>query len=152
MEFAINRLNWLITPSFKYERRDQFMLRLFYISLGGALGALLRYWVSGMAHRFLNSTFPWGTLSVNLTGSLLIGFFWGMFESMIVSQNIRLFCFIGLLGSFTTFSTFSLENFNLLREGEYSLFALNSIASFILSITLVFAGYFLSRYILSAMK
>ncbi len=123
------------------------MTRLLYIAAGGAIGALLRYSVSGVIHRFLSNGFPWGTLGVNLSGSLLIGFLWGMFESVIVSQNIRLMIFIGILGSFTTFSTFSLENFHLLRDGEYGMFALNVSLSFVLGIVLVFAGYFVSRYI-----
>jgi len=82
----------------------------------------------------------------------MIGFLWGMFESVMVSQNIKLFCLIGLLGSFTTFSTFSLENFNLLRDGEYSLFAINVLASFILGIILVFIGYVVSRYAFNTIR
>lgn len=123
------------------------MLRLFNIAIGGAAGALLRYWVSGLAHRIGGSSFPWGTLSVNLIGSFLIGFLWGMFESVIVSQNTRILIFIGLLGSFTTFSTFSLESFHLVRDGEYGLFIANILSSFVLGILLVFAGYFLSRFL-----
>jgi len=123
------------------------MSRFFYIAVGGASGALLRYWASGLAHRIGGSSFPWGTLSVNLIGSFLIGFLWGMFESVIVSQNTRILIFIGILGSFTTFSTFSLESFHLIRDGEYSLFFANIVSSFILGIALVFAGYFLSRFL-----
>ncbi|MBU1043042.1 MAG: fluoride efflux transporter CrcB [Candidatus Omnitrophica bacterium] len=126
------------------------MIKFFYIGIGGATGALLRYWISGFIQRFFNGGFPWGTLSVNLIGALIIGFLWGAFESVIVSQNIKLFCFIGVLGSFTTFSTFSIENFHLLRDGEYNFFAINVLASFILGMILVFAGYFLSRYLFSA--
>ncbi len=125
------------------------MLRFFYIAFGGAAGALLRYWISGLVHRIGGSSFPWGTLSVNLIGSFLIGFFWGMLESMVVSQQIRVFLFIGLLGSFTTFSTFSLESFHMIRDGEYGLFFANMLSSFILGIVLVFAGYFLSRVLLN---
>jgi CrcB protein len=115
--------------------------------MGGVIGALLRYWMSGLTHRFLGSGFPWGTLSVNLIGSLIIGFSWGMLESVVVSQNIRLLFFIGVLGSFTTFSTFSLESFHLLRDGEYVLFSMNILMNFLFGIALVFVGYFISRYI-----
>jgi len=125
------------------------MLRLVYIAVGGAAGALLRYWASGVAHRVWGSGFPWGTLSVNLIGSFIIGFLWGMFESMVVSQQARIFLFVGLLGSFTTFSTFSLESFHLIRDGEYGLFFVNIVSSFILGIAFVFAGYFLSRFLLN---
>ncbi|MCF7894986.1 MAG: fluoride efflux transporter CrcB, partial [Candidatus Omnitrophica bacterium] len=115
--------------------------------IGSTAGALLRYWLSGVTQRIFNGGFPWGTLSVNLVGSLAIGFLWGMFESIVVSQNMRVMIFIGLLGSFTTFSTFSLESFQLIRDGEYNLFLMNAIASFFLGITLVFSGYFLSQYL-----
>lgn len=123
------------------------MLRFFYIAVGGAAGALLRYWLSGVAQRIFNSGFPWGTLSVNLIGSLIIGFLWGMFETVVVSQNMKIMIFIGLLGSFTTFSTFSLESFHLIRDGEYNLFLMNVTASFLLGIALIFAGYFISQYL-----
>jgi len=128
------------------------MLRLFYIAIGGAAGAILRYWFSGVTHRIFNGGFPWGTLSVNLIGSLVIGFLWGIFESVVVSQNIRVLLFVGLLGSFTTFSTFSLESFHLIRDGEYSLFLMNIVFSFILGIVLVFAGYFVSQYVFSLIR
>ena len=128
------------------------MLRLFYISVGGAVGALMRYWLSGVTQRIFNGGFPWGTLSVNLVGSLIIGFLWGMFESVVVSQNVKIMIFIGLLGSFTTFSTFSLESFHLIRDGEYNLFLMNTIASFLLGITLVFAGYFISQYLFALIR
>ena len=128
------------------------MMRFFYIGFGGAAGALLRYWISGLAHRLYYTGFPIGTLSVNAIGSLLIGFLWGIFESAIVSQNIRLLIFVGLIGSFTTFSTFSLECFHLMRDGEYGLFLMNVLSSFILCIVFVFAGYFAARYLMSIMR
>ena len=95
------------------------MLKFIVIALGGAVGALLCYGVSGWICRYLDSGFPWGTLVVNLAGSLVIGFIWGFCDVLAVSANIKLFVFIGVLGSFTTFSTFALENFNLIRDGEY---------------------------------
>ena len=128
------------------------MLRLFYISVGGAVGALMRYWLSGVTQKAFNGGFPWGTLSVNLIGSLIIGFLWGMFESVVISQNMKVMIFIGLLGSFTTFSTFSLESFHLIRDGEYNLFLMNTIASFILGIALVFVGYFISQYLFALIR
>lgn len=128
------------------------MLRFFYIGIGGAAGALLRYWMSGAVHSFLNSDFPWGTLSVNLFGSLVIGFLWGMFEFITVSQDVRLLLFIGILGSFTTFSTFSLENFNLFHNGEYTLLAMNVIVSVFFGIALIFAGYFTGRFMFNLMR
>ena len=128
------------------------MLRVLYIAVGGAIGAVLRYWFSGVTQRIFNGGFPWGTLSVNLIGSLIIGFLWGMFESVVVSQNMRIMIFIGLLGSFTTFSTFSLESFHLIRDGEYNLFLMNTVASFLLGIALVFVGYFISQYLFALVR
>lgn len=123
------------------------MLRFFYIAIGGAIGALLRYWISGVANRLFYSEFPWGTLSVNLIGSLIIGFLWGISEFVFISRDMKVLIFIGILGSFTTFSTFSLESFHLLRDGEYGFLSINIFLNFFLGIVLVFAGVFLSRYI-----
>ncbi|MBU2540893.1 MAG: fluoride efflux transporter CrcB [Candidatus Omnitrophica bacterium] len=128
------------------------MLRVLYIAIGGAVGAVMRYWLSGVTQRIFNGGFPWGTLSVNLVGSLIIGFLWGMFESVVVSQNVKIMIFIGLLGSFTTFSTFSLESFHLIRDGEYNLFLMNTLSSFLLGIVLVFAGYFISQYLFALIR
>ncbi|MBN1527286.1 MAG: fluoride efflux transporter CrcB [Candidatus Omnitrophica bacterium] len=128
------------------------MSKFINIALGGAAGALLRYWLSGLTYRFFSGGFPWGTLAVNLIGSLVIGFMWGVSETITVSQNARLFVFIGILGSFTTFSTFSLENFHLLRDGEYWFVFSNVMVSVILGIALVFAGFFMSRSILGFLR
>ena len=128
------------------------MLKFLNIALGGALGALLRYVVSGMAHRFFTSGFPWGTLIVNLVGSFIIGLVWGIFEVIAISQNIKVFILVGFLGAFTTFSTFSLENFHLLRDGEYGLVLTNTIASVVFGVALAFAGFFISRLLLGILK
>lgn len=128
------------------------MVKILYIAFGGAVGAVLRYGVSGLSLRFLPAVFPYGTMIVNLIGSFVIGFLWGISEAVLIAQHIRLMIFIGVLGSFTTFSTFSLESFNLLRDGEYIYFALNVILSVLLGLILVFAGYFLARYVLSVVR
>ena len=128
------------------------MVRILYIAAGGAIGAVLRYWVSGVSLRFLPAVFPYGTMVVNLAGSFLIGLLWGVSEAVLIAQNIRLMIFIGVLGSFTTFSTFSLESFNLVRDGEYVYFALNIILSVLLGLILVFAGYFLSRHVVQMIR
>ncbi len=122
------------------------MTSLVLIMIGGAIGALLRYAVSGLTYRFLNSGFPWGTLAVNLTGSLLIGFLWETFDRMAVSPSMRAFTLVGILGAFTTFSTFSLENLNLLRTGEVRYAVTNIILSNGLGLICVFLGFMASRY------
>lgn len=122
------------------------MLRLCYIAAGGALGAVFRYALSGWTHRFLGADFPWGTLSVNLIGSLLMGVLWGLSDIVLIPSNVRLFLFLGFLGSFTTFSAFSIENYNLLRDGEYGYVSLNIFLSVFLGIALVYLGFSISRF------
>lgn len=128
------------------------MAKLIFIGVGGAIGAVSRYIVSGLDYKYSYGVFPISTLVINLTGSIIIGFLWGMFEAVTISSNIRMFIFIGILGGFTTFSTFALENFNLLRYGERNIVFMNIILSNVLGIFLVYAGYFLSKTIFSFMK
>ena len=96
-------------------------LNLLLIALGGALGALLRYAVSGLAYAALSEAFPWGTLAANLIGCFLIGFLWTTGEHAPFSLAARTFVFTGALGAFTTFSTYGLESLSLLRDGEIGL-------------------------------
>jgi CrcB protein len=128
------------------------MLRLFLVAAGGAIGTVFRYSLSGLDYKFSNGVFPFSTLFVNLTGSFIIGFLWGLFEGLTVSPDIRMFIFIGILGGFTTFSTFSLENFNLLRDGEIKIALWNIFITNIGGIALVFIGFILSKYLISIFK
>ncbi|MDD5021218.1 MAG: fluoride efflux transporter CrcB [Endomicrobiaceae bacterium] len=128
------------------------MFKFLVIGLGGGAGAILRYIVSNLDYRFSNGVFPVGTLVVNITGSFIIGFLWVFFDRFIFPPNLRLFLFIGLLGGYTTFSTFSLETFNLIRDGEYHIALINTILSFSLTLIAVFAGFFLSRIFFNLYK
>ena len=128
------------------------MLRFFIIGLGGAIGTILRYVMGGLDYRFSSGVFPVSTLVVNVTGSLAIGFLWGIVDRFAVSPNVRLFIFIGILGGYTTFSTFSLETFNLMRDGEYRIAALNTALSVALSIGAVFVGYIISKSLMNLFK
>jgi len=128
------------------------MSSLIYIAIGGAAGALLRYTVSGITYKYFDGLLPWGTLAVNMIGCFAIGFLWQLFEVVSTSPNTRAFIFIGILGAFTTFSTFGLESFNLLREGEVKYAVINILASNILGLGLVFAGFIVSRYMVSLLK
>ncbi len=128
------------------------MPTLIYIAIGGAAGALLRYSVSGYTYKYVNGFLPWGTLAVNLLGCFAIGFLWNVFENFAYSPNTRAFIFIGILGAFTTFSTFGLESFNLLREGEIKYAVLNILVSNIAGIALVFIGYIASKYLFSLLR
>ncbi len=96
--------------------------------------------------------FPWGTLAVNLTGSFAIGLLWGVFEVENMSSNARHFIFVGLLGGFTTFSTFALESFSLFRDGEVKLALSNLLISNIVGLALVFAGFLLAKEIVNIVR
>jgi CrcB protein len=123
------------------------MLKILFIAVGGAVGALLRYWVSGVTYKYLNGFFPWGTLIVNLSGCLIIGFLWQLFEATVASPSLRALFLIGFLGAYTTFSTYALETFNLIRENEVMFALYNFLLNNALGIVFVFFGFVLSRYL-----
>lgn len=121
------------------------MNKILALIIGGASGTLLRYWISGYAYRLFEGVFPWGTLLVNLLGSLLIGFCWGLFERGSISVNFRLFLFVGLFGGFTTFSSFTLESLNLIKTGNVKFTLIYILASNILGLLFVYLGYIFAR-------
>jgi fluoride exporter len=128
------------------------MVQMLYIAVGGAIGSVFRYGFSGWVQNVTEGSFPWGTLSVNVTGSLLAGVFWGMSDLILISPTVRLFFLVGFLGGFTTFSSFSLETFHLIRAKELILALMNIGLNNLLSLVCVFAGYAFSRYILEMIK
>lgn len=97
------------------------LVNALFVGSGGFIGALLRYGLSGLIHSVAPlSTFPWGTVAVNLAGCLLIGVIAGLVElRQLLMPEVRLFTMVGVLGGFTTFSTFGFEAFALLRDAEY---------------------------------
>ena len=125
------------------------MVKILYILAGGALGSLARYSVSGFAQRFYYGIFPIGTLTVNLAGSFIIGFLWSFWEARDLSPNLRSFIFIGLLGGFTTFSSFSLESMNLIKAGETKYALINIFGTNIFGLIFVFLGYMIAKAILN---
>jgi fluoride exporter len=92
---------------------------LLVVGLGGAAGAISRYLASGWVQSLAGDFFPWGTLAVNVAGSLALGFVLVWLQATVASPELRELIAIGFLGSFTTFSTFSYEAFVLLRDGEW---------------------------------
>jgi CrcB protein len=128
------------------------MTNYLLLAAGGAIGTVCRYLVSGLDYRWSYGVLPVGTLVVNVTGSGLIGLLWGFFDRGLISPQVRLFMFMGILGGYTTFSTFSLESFTLLRDGEYKIALLNVLLSNVVSIAAVFLGYLLSRAALNMLK
>lgn len=121
------------------------MMKILAIAAGGAAGTLLRYWAGGVIAAATGGTFPWGTMCVNLAGSFIIGFLWAMFETAAVGPVMRSFALIGVLGGFTTFSSFTLETFSLMRDGQYRLAFLNVTVSVLAGVIMVFAGYALYK-------
>ncbi len=126
-------------------------MRFLFIAAGGAIGAVMRYLVSGWAYTILGEGFPWGTLVVNLLGAFLIGFLWQLFEYFPISSEMRSLIFIGGLGAFTTFSTFAFETLNLFRAGDARLGIINILVLDVLGILLGLLGVILGRMLASVL-
>lgn len=112
-----------------------------FIALGGALGALGRYFISTWIYSKSDFVFPWGTFVVNILGCFILGlvYVWGT-EKLVISSNMRAFLAVGLLGAFTTFSTFSLETVNIIKDGEIKIALLNTVGSLVLGLLAVWLG------------
>lgn len=122
--------------------------RLMMIAAGGAAGALLRFWVSNGVYMLLGKDFPYGTLAVNVIGSLAMGFLYVfLFERMDASPELRAVVIIGMLGAFTTFSTFSIETMNLIEAGEQLRAGINILVSVGLSLVGCWIGLVLGRQV-----
>ena len=107
------------------------------IAAGGAIGALLRYWASTGTHALLGRAFPYGTFTVNVLGSLAMGFLYVWLLDRVVSGPVvRAFLLIGLLGGFTTFSSFSIESLNLIEAGQ----VFKALVNVLLSVTACIAA------------
>ena len=115
-----------------------------WIGLGSAIGGLLRFWCSGLIARSLGETFPWGTLVVNVVGSVLIGLFavvTGPDGRLLAGSTTRQFVMVGIFGGFTTFSSFSLQTLALIQAGEWRLAAANIAGSLLLCLLGVWLGH-----------
>lgn len=116
------------------------------IAFGGAFGALGRYASSQWIYSLLGRSFPYGTLFVNVVGSLVMGFLAILLiERMAVGPEYRAFLMIGFLGSFTTFSTFSLETVSLLSNGELMKAGINMLVSVVVCVVAVWMGMSIAR-------
>lgn len=124
------------------------MKNLILVGGGGMIGAVARYALSGWISNATEGRFPYGTLAVNLIGSFIIGFFLTLaLDRFAWSPEIRIFLTVGFLGAFTTFSTFSYETVELLREGVYAIAAVNMGASLFGCLAATFVGVMLARSI-----
>ena len=125
------------------------LLNLIYVGVGGFFGSIGRYMLAGAVYRiFPNLNFPIGTTVVNILGCFLIGFITGLVEVRnLLSPEWRIFILIGLLGGFTTFSTFGFETFALLRDGAFAAVFANVLVQVIIGISAVWLGFNIIRYI-----
>lgn len=123
------------------------MIKILAVALGGAVGSTARYLTSLAIDSTSDSRFPYETLTANLMGCLLIGLLWGYFERMPISNEFRLFLFTGILGGFTTFSTFARENIQFFKMGE----PLSAVAYILISnffgLCLVAAGFYIATFV-----
>ena len=118
------------------------MVKLLVVGFGGFVGAILRYSLSGLAHRVVSTSFPVGTLAVNVLGCFVIGALMCLVEDrQFLTPNARMFLLIGLLGSFTTFSTVGYETFAYLRGGEFWMAFVNAAANMLVGVVAVVLGW-----------
>ncbi len=123
-------------------------MQVIVIAGGGAVGAVLRFWVSTGVYQLLGRSFPWGTLVVNVIGSFMMGLLFVLFlERSMVSGELRGAVLIGLLGAFTTFSTFSIETLTLIEQADYLKALLNALLSVTVCILACWAGLALGRQV-----
>ena len=123
------------------------MLAYLWIAIGGALGSVGRYWFSGVVGRHFGETFPWGTLLVNVSGSLVIGFFATLTGSdgrwLVPAWFRQQFFMLGVCGGYTTFSSFSLQTLTLAEDGEWLYAGANILLSVVSCLAAVWLGHLL---------
>ena len=122
------------------------MKQLLLVGLGGFIGSIARYLVSKLNLTWYVHDIPMGTLTVNILGSILIGFFLGIFvNSDLLNTNLKLFLVVGICGGFTTFSSFTNENFQLLQNGQFLTAAVYALGSLLFGVIAVYLGYLISN-------
>jgi CrcB protein len=123
------------------------MLTYLWVALGGAIGSMARLWLGMQVALFTGLAFPWGTILVNIIGSLVIGFvatFTGPSGRLVVPVDAQAFVMVGLCGGFTTFSAFSLQTLELARDGRLLYAGANIMLSVVLCLTAVTLGHWLA--------
>ena len=117
-----------------------------WVALGGALGSVARFWVNELVLQRTGTSFPWGILIINVTGSFLIGIFAAFTDPdgrILASPGVRQFLMIGICGGYTTFSSFSLETLRRMQDGDWFYAGANIVLSVVLCLVAVWLGYLL---------
>jgi CrcB protein len=124
------------------------MNQVLAIAAGGAVGSVLRFWMSTWVHSFAGRSFPYGTLTVNVLGCLVMGFLFVLFVDRLSDNAVlRAGILIGVLGGFTTFSSFSIETFNLIEQGAWFKAVVNMTGSLLLCVGATWVGVILGRQV-----
>ena len=123
--------------------QNTYFVQVLLVGIGGFIGSSARFVISGLVHRFLPfTTFPFGTLTVNILGCLAVGFLGGLLElRQVLGPSQRLFLMIGILGGFTTFSTFAYEALGLLHAAEFGRSIVYVVGHAVLGLTAAWLGY-----------
>src|SRR5438270_10463951 len=145
MEFAITACSLQADDSYHFCAENS-IVWFVWISLGAIAGANARYILSRYCARALSASFPYGTLLINVTGSLILGFFiaWTT-ERVLADPRWRLLIAVGFCGGYTTFSSYAFESVAYFQEGQWLLFAVNILANNLLCLAAVIAGIALAR-------
>ncbi|HUI30709.1 MAG TPA: fluoride efflux transporter CrcB [Candidatus Acidoferrales bacterium] len=124
------------------------MVKNMLVFVGGGIGAVFRYFLAGWIYRAVGTDFPYGTLVVNVIGCFVIGLFMTMAEDrFLIIPSMRIFVAVGIIGGFTTFSTFNFETLELLKDGAFTLGLLNIGASIVLGLLATWIGAVVGRII-----
>jgi CrcB protein len=119
-----------------------------WVAAGGAIGSAARYILAGLVHRYTSAFFPYGTFTVNMVGCLLFGVIFGLTEQrFVISPTLRAFLLIGILGGFTTFSSYAFESFQLIRDAQYLRASVNVVGQAVLGLACFWLGYLANRVI-----
>ncbi len=123
------------------------MSAYWFIALGGACGACLRHLLGALSLQWFGNGFPFGTLLVNVTGSLAIGFIYGLIEQgQWLTLPLRSFLVVGFIGAFTTFSTFSLDSLLLMQQGQWIKAGLNVLLNLLVCLSMAALGLYLTKH------
>lgn len=123
------------------------MKAIILVAIGGAMGSVLRYGVALWMKSIYSSEFPWHTFAVNIVGCFIIGLFFSWSLQHSTFEDIRLFFMIGILGGFTTYSSFALETFELLKQHKMSIASVYILATNLLGLIAVYLGYTLHKLV-----